>query len=54
MQPYMIEMMLKEWAEGEDIGDLEVILQVGEEVFWGSDRIGYLRDHLTELRMARL
>jgi 2-hydroxychromene-2-carboxylate isomerase len=91
-------MMHKEWAEGQDIGDTDVILQVGEsvgldpvdlrdaidstenfsqmernweeaqeigvigvpsfvineEIFWGSDRIEYLEDHVRELRLARL
>jgi 2-hydroxychromene-2-carboxylate isomerase len=98
LRPYIVEMMRKEWAEGQDIGDTEVILQVGEsvgldpadlrdaiesadnlaqlernweeaqemgvigvpsfvvgeEIFWGSDRIEYLDDHLRELRLARL
>lgn len=27
---------------------------VGEEIFWGQDRIDLLRDHLRELRLARL
>jgi 2-hydroxychromene-2-carboxylate isomerase len=98
LRRYIVEMMHKEWAEGQDIGDTDVILQVGEsvgldpadlrdaidstenlsqmernweeaqeigvigvpsfvineEIFWGSDRIEYLEDHVRELRLARL
>ncbi len=98
LRPYIVEMMRSEWAGGQDIGDTDVILQVGEsigldrseliaaiesednlaqldrnwreaqgigvigvpsfvvgdDIFWGSDRIEYLKDHLRELRMARL
>lgn len=98
LRPYIVEMMRQEWAEGQDIGDTEVILQVGEsvgldraelrdaiesadnlaqleknweeaqalgvigvptfvigeEIFWGSDRIEYVKNHLRELRLARL
>ena len=32
LRPYIVEMMRKEWAEGQDIGETEIILQVGEEV----------------------
>lgn len=98
LRRYIVEMMHKEWAEGQDIGDTDVILQVGEsvgldpvdlrdaidstenfsqmernweeakeigvigvpsfvineEIFWGSDRIEYLEDHVREPRLARL
>jgi 2-hydroxychromene-2-carboxylate isomerase len=98
LRPYIVEMMRKEWAEGQDIGETEIILQVGEEVgldrgeleqaldsednlallgknweeaqdlgvigvpsfvigeeiFWGSDRIDYVKDHLRQLGLARL
>jgi 2-hydroxychromene-2-carboxylate isomerase len=40
---------------GEEAQSLGVIgvpsFVVGEEVFWGSDRVEYLRDHLRELRL---
>jgi 2-hydroxychromene-2-carboxylate isomerase len=26
---------------------------VGEEIFWGNDRVDFLEDHLRELRLAR-
>ena len=98
LRAYIVEMMHREWAEGQNIGDTEVILQVrasvgldrgelleamesesdvsqmeknwqeaqdlgvvgvptfviGEEIFWGSDRIDYVKDHLRELRLAQL
>ncbi len=98
LRPYLIEMMRAEWASGLDIGDTDVILNVGdtvgldrtelaaaiesqdnlaqleknweeaqalgvigvptfvigEEIFWGSDRIEYVKDHLRELRLSRV
>lgn len=98
LRPYLVEMMRAEWASGLDIGDTEVILNVGdtvgldraelaeaiespanleqleknweeaqalgvigvptfvigEEIFWGSDRIEYVKDHLRDLRLSRL
>lgn len=98
LREYVVEVMRREWAEGGDIGDLPVLLEVGEavgldrgalesavkdgnnlaqlkanweeaqgmgvigvpsfvvgeEIFWGQDRIEYLEEHLTELRLAKL
>lgn len=98
LREYIVEMMRKEWAEGQDIGDPEIILEVGqavgldpkelvvaiessdnlkqmennwqeaqqlgvigvptfvigEEIFWGSDRIEYVLDYLRDQRLARL
>tara|TARA_R110002096_G_scaffold420735_1_gene625980 strand:- start:19117 stop:19710 length:594 start_codon:yes stop_codon:yes gene_type:complete len=98
LQPYVIEVMRKEWAEGRNIGDEDVLQEVGEEIglgrglikraienqdlhrqldanwqeaqvkgvfgvptfevgeqmFWGNDRIDFLRDHLHELRLRRI
>ena len=98
LRPYLVEMMRREWADGLDIGDDDVILSVGEsvgldrdelataiaspdhlatmesnwqeaqqlgvigvptfvigeEIFWGSDRIEYVLDYLREQRLARL
>ena len=97
LRPYINEVMRREWAEGADIGALDVLLDVGEriglnrdelaaaaedpvnhdqleanwreadergavgvptfmvgdEIFWGQDRIDFVIDHLTELRLAR-
>ncbi|RMF09077.1 MAG: 2-hydroxychromene-2-carboxylate isomerase [Alphaproteobacteria bacterium] len=98
LRPYIVEVMRKEWGEGKDIGDLEVLLEVGEEIglprgalskaieseanlqrlednwaeaqergafgvptfiigqdiFWGNDRIDFVCDHLRELGLRRL
>lgn len=98
LRPYVIEVMRAEWAEGRDIGDLQVLMEageragldraeladattnpdylesvrrnweeaeergafgvptfvVGDEIFWGQDRLDFLEEHLRELRLARL
>jgi 2-hydroxychromene-2-carboxylate isomerase len=28
--------------------------QIGEELFWGSDRINYVLDYLNDLRLSKL
>jgi 2-hydroxychromene-2-carboxylate isomerase len=97
LRPYINEVMRREWAEGADIGELEMLLEVGqqigldrdelaaaaddsahlaqleanwreadergaigvptfivgEEIFWGQDRIDFVLEHLRELRLAR-
>ncbi len=97
LREYVVAMMDKEWGEGQDIGDSEIIAAVGqeigldsqdlleavespanlarmdenwreaqslgvfgvptfvvgEEIFWGSDRVDYLRDYLYELGLAK-
>ena len=98
LRPWIVEVMRAEWASGLDIGDEQVLLevgdkvgldnselqaaftdegklaqldrnweearelgligvpsfQIGEELFWGSDRIEYVLDHLRGLRLSRL
>jgi 2-hydroxychromene-2-carboxylate isomerase len=98
LRPWIVEVMRAEWAEGQDIGEEEVLLglgekiglereelrasfsdparlsqldrnweeaqalgligvpsfQIGEELFWGSDRIEYVLDHLRELRLRKI
>lgn len=98
LRPYVVEVMRREWAEGCDIGALDVLLDVGagvgldraelaqavddparratlaenreeavskgvigvpsfvvgDEIFWGNDRLEFLEDHLREMRLARL
>lgn len=98
LRPYIMEMMRAEWAEGKNIGERDVLLEVaetvgldrgefaeamedpdnltqlkqnaeeaddlgvigvptfvvGEEVFWGQDRIEFVLDHLRELRLRKI
>lgn len=98
LRKYMTEMMRAEWAEGLDIGQDDVLLNVGEavgldrkelaeaiesqdnldrlaehkkeadslgiigvpsfvigeDIFWGNDRLEFVHDHLRELRLSRL
>ena len=98
LREWIVEVMRAEWAEGKDIGDEQVLLdvgeqvglgadelsaaftdearlaqlednwqeaqatgligvpsfQVGEELFWGADRIEYVLDHLTDLRLRKI
>ena len=42
------------WKEAERCGVIGVpSFVVGEEIFWGNDRIDFLRDHLRELRLTK-
>ncbi|PWV59850.1 2-hydroxychromene-2-carboxylate isomerase [Plasticicumulans acidivorans] len=98
LRPYIVEVMRAAYGEGQDIGDPQVLLAigeriglardalaasfedpalrrqladnwaeadqkgvvgvpsfvVGEQIFWGNDRIEFLDEHLRELRLARL
>ena len=98
LREWIVEVMRAEWADGQDIGDEQVLLrvgelvgldsselrasftdegklaqleknweeaqelgligvpsfQLGEELFWGSDRIEYVLDHLNELRLRKI
>ena len=98
LRPYIIEVMRKEWAEGQDIGNPEILLGVGEtigldraeltaafndagnldklhknaqeaadtgvigvptfvvgeQIFWGQDRIDFVLEELRELRAVKI
>lgn len=98
LRPYIVEVMRAEWAEGRDIGDVGVLLEVGEriglardelaaaiedsanlvqlarnadeaaalgvigvpsfvigeQIFWGQDRIDFVLDELRELRATKI
>lgn len=98
LEQYVVEVMRKEWAEGRNIGDIDVLLEAGEEIglgrgvitraandefllkklhenwaeaqtqgvfgvptfvvgdqiFWGNDRIDCLKDHLHDLRLRKI
>ncbi|MGH8750745.1 MAG: 2-hydroxychromene-2-carboxylate isomerase [Burkholderiales bacterium] len=97
LKPYVVETMRAEWAEGRDIGEAQVLLEVadkiglahdelmqalndsarlkilkknweeaervgvigvptfvvGDQIFWGNDRIDFVHEHLRELHLAR-
>tara|TARA_R110002096_G_scaffold420745_2_gene626040 strand:+ start:16964 stop:17557 length:594 start_codon:yes stop_codon:yes gene_type:complete len=97
LEPYVVEIMHKEWAEGRNIGDIDVVLDVGakvgldkeliqravrneglfkklesnweeaqkkgvfgvptfvvdDQIFWGNDRIDFLKNHLRELGLRK-
>lgn len=43
------------WDEAQALGLIGVpSFQVGEELFWGSDRIEYVLEHLTDLRLSKV
>ncbi len=98
LRPYIVEVMRREWACGEDIGQEDLLIDIaeglglhrdefreaihdssnharlqsnwheadekgvvgvpsfviGEEIFWGQDRIDYVLEYLGEMRLARL
>lgn len=97
LRPYIVEVMRQEWAHGRDIGEIDVLLEVaediglnsrefataldsseyraqlqqnadeaadlgvigvptfviGDQIFWGQDRIDFVLDELRELRATR-
>ena len=45
----------RNWEEAQQLGLIGVpSFRIGEELFWGSDRIEYVLDHLRDLRLSRL
>jgi 2-hydroxychromene-2-carboxylate isomerase len=45
----------RNWDEAQELGLIGVpSFQVGEELFWGSDRIEYVLDHLNDLRLRKI
>ena len=43
------------WAEAQELGLFGVpSFKMGEELFWGSDRIEYVLDHLNDLRLRKV
>jgi 2-hydroxychromene-2-carboxylate isomerase len=44
----------RNWQEAQELGLIGVpSFQLGEELFWGSDRIEYVLDYLNELRLRK-
>jgi 2-hydroxychromene-2-carboxylate isomerase len=53
--PDRLAQLEKNWEEAQELGLIGVpSFQVGEELFWGSDRIEYVLDHLRALRLRRI
>lgn len=47
--------MQRNWAEADEKGAVGVpTFIIGDEIFWGQDRIDFVLEHLRELRLARL
>lgn len=52
--PARHEQLARNWALAEELGAYGVpIFMIGEEIFWGNDRIEFAREYLTELGAAR-
>ena len=52
---HYLNTMRDNWEEAQALGLIGVpSFQVGEELFWGSDRIDYVLDHLADLRLRRI
>ncbi len=50
-----LEQLESNWNEAQELGLIGVpSFQVGEELFWGSDRIEYVLDHLNDLRLRKI
>jgi len=53
-QPYL-DRMAANWEQAQSLGLFGVpSFVIGEDLFWGSDRIDYVEEHLHSLRLARL
>ncbi len=53
--PQYLEQLENNWAEAQDLGLIGVpSFQVGEELFWGQDRIEYVMDHLCAMRKRKI
>jgi len=53
--PANLAQLEKNWEEAQTLGVIGVpTFVIGEDIFWGSDRIEYVLDHLRELRLSRL
>ena len=51
--PERLAQLVQNGEEAQSLGVIGVpAFVVGDEVFWGADRVEYLRDHLRELRLS--
>ncbi len=50
-----LQVLEQNWREAQELGLFGVpSFQVGDELFWGQDRIGFVIDHLRDLRLRRI
>ena len=55
VNPVYLEKLEVNWREAQDLGFIGVpSFQIGDELFWGSDRIDYVLEHLKALRLRRI
>ncbi|MEQ8800599.1 MAG: DsbA family protein [Haliea sp.] len=53
--PDALNQLQLNWVEAQDCGLIGVpSFQIGEEIFWGADRIEYVLDHLRQMRLRRI
>ncbi len=53
--PQYLGQLEKNWAEAQELGLIGVpSFQIGEELFWGQDRIDYVMEHLTTMRKRKI
>lgn len=54
IDPENIAQLESNWIEAQQLGLIGVpSFQLGEELFWGSDRIEYVLEHLNDLRLRK-
>jgi 2-hydroxychromene-2-carboxylate isomerase len=52
--PTYLKQLEDNWTEAQELGLIGVpSFRVGDELFWGSDRIEYVLDHLNDLRLRK-
>ncbi len=50
-----LDQLNRNWEEAQELGLIGVpSFQIGDELFWGSDRIEYVLDHLNDLRLRNI
>ena len=53
--PQYLGQLEKNWAEAQELGLIGVpSFQIGEELFWGQDRIDYVMEHLSLMRKRKV
>jgi 2-hydroxychromene-2-carboxylate isomerase len=53
--PQYLDQLEKNWAEAQELGLIGVpSFQIGEELFWGQDRIDYVMEHLSTMRKRKI